>query len=138
MKQLIFCAAILLTPLWVYAQNNADLLGSEHILFWTPEQQQSGYSSIADLGNTRLIKAPENILSLPTSGGSFAGLQHSYKGNASSIDDFMQRTRAAGLLVLHDQQIALEKYALGHAEGKPWILFSVAKPRGQPTFWRGN
>ena len=127
MKQLIFCAAILLTPLWVHAQNNADLLGSEHILFWTPEQQQSGYSSIADLGNTRLIKASENILNLPTSGGSLAGFQHSYKGKASSIDDFMQRTRAAGLLVLHDQQIALEKYALGHAEDKPWVSFSVAK-----------
>jgi len=127
MKQLIFCTAILLTPLWVHAQNNADLLGSEHILFWTPEQQQSGYSSIADLGNTRLIKASENILNLPKSGGSLAGFQHSYKGNASSIDDFMQRTRAAGLLVIHDQQIALEKYALGHAEDKPWISFSVSK-----------
>ncbi|MDA7785173.1 beta-lactamase family protein [Pseudomonadales bacterium] len=127
MKQLIFCAAILLMPLWVHAQKNADLLGSEHILFWTPDQQQSGYSSIADLGNTRLIKASENILNLPTSGGSLAGFQHSYKGNASSIDDFMQRTRAAGLLVIHDQQIALEKYALGHAEDKPWISFSVSK-----------
>jgi len=127
MQQLIFSAAILLTPLFAHGQNNADLLGSEHILFWTPEQQESGYSSIADLGNTRLIKASENSLNLPTSGGSLAGFQHSYKGKVSSIDDFMQRTRAAGLLVIHDQQIALEKYALGHTEDKPWISFSVAK-----------
>tara|TARA_B110000483_G_scaffold237819_1_gene313292 strand:+ start:49 stop:1236 length:1188 start_codon:yes stop_codon:yes gene_type:complete len=127
MQQLIFSAAILLTPLFAHGQNNADLLGSEHILFWTPEQQESGYSSIADLGNTRLIKASENSLNLPTSDGSLAGFQHSYKGKVSSIDDFMQRTRAAGLLVIHDQQIALEKYALGHTEDKPWISFSVAK-----------
>ena len=127
MKHLIFCAAILLTPLLAFAQNNADLLGSEHILFWTPEQQQSGYSSIAELGSTRLIKASENPLKLLVSDASLAGVQHVYQGKASSIDDFMQRTRTAGLLVLHDQQIVLEKYALGHAEDKPWISFSISK-----------
>ena len=127
MKHLIFCAAILLTPLLAFAQNNADLLGSEHILFWTPEQQQSGYSSIAELGSTRLIKASENPLKLLARDASLAGVQHVYQGKASSIDDFMQRTRTAGLLVLHDQQIVLEKYALGHAEDKPWISFSISK-----------
>lgn len=127
MKHVIFCAAILLTPVLAFAQNNADLLGSEHILFWTPEQQQSGYSSIAELGSTRLIKASENPLKLLVSDASLAGVQHVYQGKASSIDDFMQRTRTAGLLVLHDQQIVLEKYALGHAEDKPWISFSISK-----------
>ena len=127
MKHLIFCAAILLTPLLAFAQNNADLLGSEHILFWTPEQQQSGYSSIAELGSTRLIKASENPLKLLARDASLAGVQPVYQGKASSIDDFMQRTRTAGLLVLHDQQIVLEKYALGHAEDKPWISFSISK-----------
>ena len=39
----------------------------------------------------------------------------------------MQRTRAAGLLVIHDQQIVLERYSLGHTEDKPWVSFSVAK-----------
>ena len=127
MKHLIFCAAILLTPLLAFAQNNADLLGSEHILFWTPEQQQSGYSSIAELGSTRLIKASENPLKLLVRDASLAGVHHVDQGKASSIDDFMQRTRTAGLLVLHDQQIVLEKYALGHAEDKPWISFSISK-----------
>lgn len=127
MKHVIFCAAILLTPVLAFAQNNADLLGSEHILFWTPEQQQSGYSSIAELGSTRLIKASENPLKLLVSDASLAGVQHVYQGKASSIDDFMRRTRTAGLLVLHDQQIVLEKYALGHAEDKPWISFSISK-----------
>ena len=126
MKKLIFCVLILLTPLSGHGQK-ADLLGTEHILSWTPEQQQSGYSSIADLGNTRLIKASHDVLNLPNSEVSLAGFEHSYKGTASSIDDFMQRTRTAGLLVIHDQQIVLEKYSLGHAEDKPWISFSVSK-----------
>jgi len=125
-KKLIFCVLILLTPLSGHGQK-ADLLGTEHILSWTPEQQQSGYSSIADLGNTRLIKASHDVLNLPNSEVSLAGFEHSYKGTASSIDDFMQRTRTAGLLVVHDQQIVLEKYSLGHAEDKPWISFSVSK-----------
>ena len=125
MRKLIVCT-LLLVPLFGHGQK-IDLLGTESILFWTPEQQQTGYSSIAQLANTRQIKASENVLKLPSSVTNLAGFQHSYKGNAQSIDDFMQRTRAAGLLVIHDQQIVLEKYSLGHTEDKPWVSFSVAK-----------
>jgi CubicO group peptidase (beta-lactamase class C family) len=126
MRKLIVCTLLLLVPLFGHGQK-IDLLGTESILFWTPEQQQTGYSSIAQLANTRQIKASENVLKLPSSVTNLAGFQHSYKGNAQSIDDFMQRTRAAGLLVIHDQQIVLEKYSLGHTEDKPWVSFSVAK-----------
>ena len=126
MRKLIVCTLLLLVPLFGHGQK-IDLLGTVSILFWTPEQQQTGYSSIAQLANTRQIKASENVLKLPSSVTNLAGFQHSYKGNAQSIDDFMQRTRAAGLLVIHDQQIVLEKYSLGHTEDKPWVSFSVAK-----------
>ena len=126
MRKLIVCTLLLLVPLFGHGQK-IDLLGTESILFWTPEQQQTGYSSIAQLANTRQIKASENVLKLPSSVTNLAGFQHSYKGNAQSIDDFMQRTRAAGLLVIHDQQIVLERYSLGHTEDKPWVSFSVAK-----------
>ena len=126
MRKLIVCTLLLLVPLFGHGQK-IDLLGTESILFWTPEQQQTGYSSIAQLANTRQIKASENVLKLPSSVTNLAGFQHSHKGNAQNIDDFMQRTRAAGLLVIHDQQIVLEKYSLGHTEDKPWVSFSVAK-----------
>ncbi len=125
MRKLIVCT-LLLVPLFGHAQK-IDLLGTESILFWTPEQQRTGYSSIAQLANTRQIKASENVLKLPSSVTNLAGFQHSHRGNAQNIDDFMQRTRAAGLLVIHDQQIVLERYSLGHTEDKPWVSFSVAK-----------
>ena len=126
MRKSIVCTLLLLVPLFGHGKK-IDLLGTESILFWTPEQQQTGYSSIAQLANTRQIKASENVLKLPSSVTNLAGFQHSHRGNAQNIDDFMQRTRAAGLLVIHDQQIVLERYSLGHTEDKPWVSFSVAK-----------
>ena len=115
MRKLIVCTLLLLVPLFGHGQK-IDLLGTESILFWTPEQQQTGYSSIAQLANTRQIKASENVLKLPRALPTWLASSIPIKVMLSSIDDFMQRTRAAGLLVLHDQQIALEKYALGHTQ----------------------
>ena len=126
MKKLTICAAILLAPLLGYGQK-MDLLGTEHILFWTPEQQRTGYSSIAEIANTRTIEAVDQYLKLPKSELSLDDYAHSNKSEVSSIDDFMLRSRAAGLLVLHENQIVFEKYALGHREDKLWISFSVTK-----------
>jgi len=125
-KKLTICAAILLAPLLGYGQK-MDLLGTEHILFWTPEQQRTGYSSIAEIANTRTIEAVDQYLKLPKSELSLDDYAHSNKSEVSSIDDFMLRSRAAGLLVLHENQIVFEKYALGHREDKLWISFSVTK-----------
>jgi CubicO group peptidase (beta-lactamase class C family) len=40
-----------------------------------------------------------------------------------NIDDF----KLAGIVVLHDDTLRLERYALGHSAAGRWVSFSVAK-----------
>ena len=44
-----------------------------------------------------------------------------------ALEDFMMEQKTAGLLILQDGKIRLERYALGHSETKLWSSLSVAK-----------
>lgn len=46
---------------------------------------------------------------------------------AARLEAFMAAEHVAGLLVLHEGGIRLERYALGHSAGERWTSFSVAK-----------
>lgn len=43
------------------------------------------------------------------------------------LEDFMVEQKVAGLIILQDGKIRLERYALGHSESNPWSSLSVAK-----------
>ncbi|SFE99755.1 serine hydrolase domain-containing protein [Thermophagus xiamenensis] len=43
------------------------------------------------------------------------------------LDDFIRNQKVAGLLVIHDGKIRLERYALGHTDTSLWSSLSVAK-----------
>jgi CubicO group peptidase (beta-lactamase class C family) len=44
-----------------------------------------------------------------------------------SVDDFMARNHVAGLLVIKNGEIVLERYSFGETAGDRWTSFSVAK-----------
>ena len=44
-----------------------------------------------------------------------------------ALEDFMKEQKVAGLLILQDGKIRLERYALGHSESNLWSSLSVAK-----------
>jgi CubicO group peptidase (beta-lactamase class C family) len=44
-----------------------------------------------------------------------------------SLSDYMARRRSAGLLILKDGEIALERYAMGSGPERRWRSYSTAK-----------
>ena len=44
-----------------------------------------------------------------------------------ALEDFMREQKVAGLIILQDGKIRLERYALGHSESNLWSSLSVAK-----------
>ena len=56
-------------------------------------------------------------------------LQIFEKGGAQEayLEEFIEQQKIAGLLVLHDGAIRLERYALNHSPMKHWTSQSVAK-----------
>lgn len=99
---------------------------SSSVLFWTFEQQKAGYPHMEDQFPTRLIKRGATVTPLRVAE---KPLEVTFKvaGQTWTVDDYMTRNRAAGLLVLKDGQVVLERYGLGQTPQMRWTSFSVAK-----------
>ena len=96
------------------------------VLFWTFEQQQAGYPHMEDLFPTRLIRRSTAPAPLPVASKPLE-ITFQVAGQTWTVDDYMTRNRAAGLLVLKDGQVVLERYGLGQTPQMRWTSFSVAK-----------
>lgn len=44
-----------------------------------------------------------------------------------ALDDFIREQKVAGLIILQDGKVRLERYALGHSRSNRWSSLSVAK-----------
>jgi CubicO group peptidase (beta-lactamase class C family) len=89
------------------------------ILFWSDEQRSTNFRRMEDIFPGTTAKASPEPLALP-------------KGAPLAIDDaavtaFMQAQQVAGLMVIKDGKIVLERYGLGLKPTDRWTSFSVAK-----------
>lgn len=89
-----------------------------NVLFWSQDVRDQAFQAMEHLPSVplHLVKVGDAPRSLP------AG-----KPLAMDVDAYMADQRHAGLLILVDGKIRLEKYALGFSADKRWTSFSVAK-----------
>lgn len=97
------------------------------MLFFTPEQQRVGYRGIQHLAPTRRVAAGPRPPPLPRATRPLADFRYAFGDSARTLDDFVREMNVAGLLVLHDGAIVVERYAQGNDEHAAWTSFSVAK-----------
>lgn len=106
------------------AEATVELPRDQNVLFWTQAQRDLAFRMFDTVTPASTIRAGTTPLALPE-GRPLRG--EAGEGPEMTVDAYMQRQRLAGLIVLHDGQIRLERYALGfNAEGR-WTSFSVAK-----------
>lgn len=116
------CAAALAVP-----GAAADTLPkAEGLLTWRGEEQVIGFREIDKIFPTRIVKRGTKVHPLPVAPQQIAPV-YRIGDEQGSAEDYMQRERIAGLLVLHQGKIVLEKYNLGQKPVDRWISFSVAK-----------
>ena len=101
---------------------------AKSILALPLEQRVSSFRNINRLFHTHPISKGSEVAALPREDRSFVGFRYGI-GDATSftIDDFMERNRVTGLLVIKDGSIQLERYGMGNDEHTQWASFSVAK-----------
>jgi CubicO group peptidase (beta-lactamase class C family) len=97
------------------------------ILAWSPQQRISGYRAIDQLMSTREIPAGDLPYPLIPDARDWSKFSYSYGGKRRSLDDYVRDTNVAGLIVVKNDRVLLERYALGNDEHSRWISFSVAK-----------
>jgi len=96
------------------------------VLFWTFEQQKAGYPHMEELYPARLVKRGATVTPLPVAKKPL-DISFKFADQTWTVDDYMSRNRAAGLLVLKNGQVVLERYGLGQTPQMRWTSFSVAK-----------
>lgn len=86
------------------------------VLFWTPEQREAAFRSMEKITPHRVVAAGNNVYPLPPGSPLVV-----------DVESYMQAHQVAGLLVLQDGKIRLERYGLGFGPAQRWTSFSVAK-----------
>ncbi len=99
----------------------AHLPTDRNVLFWSVEQRDAAFramDALPILAKTRVIKTGDEPYPLPV-GDPIA--------ISTNIDKYMAQQRTAGLVILVDGKVVLEKYGLGFGPEGKWTSFSVAK-----------
>ena len=91
----------------------------------SPAEQLRLFADMRSLYPTRTIARGGRIRELAP--GAPLEFRYEVDGRRLGVDEFMQRGRCAGLLLLHRGRIVLERYALGNTPDTRWISFSMAK-----------
>ncbi len=93
-------------------------VGAE-ILFWSQAQRDANFPHMERLFPGHVVKAGGRVRPMP------AGPPLAIA--AADVDAFMAAQNVAGLIVLQDGKVRLERYARGHTAAGRYTSFSVAK-----------
>jgi CubicO group peptidase (beta-lactamase class C family) len=98
-----------------------NLPTDRHVLFWSIPQRDATFRAldrIPFLSKSRIISAGKDVYPLPKGVPLDVGID---------VDAYMNDQRTAGLLIIQNGKIRLEKYGLDFSAGGRWTSFSVAK-----------
>lgn len=101
---------------------------AEDLLTLKPRFQPGTYRNIDQILETRTIRCGSRVYPLPYSATPLTTVSYSTGGSKMyDIDDFITRNKVAGLLMIRNGEIVLERYAQGNTESSRWISFSTGK-----------
>lgn len=93
----------------------------------TPELAVNTFRNIDRLFPTRTVRHASAPMPLPPASTPLSTVSFSDGAKRYALDDYLELNRVAGLLVLKDGRIKLEKYRLGNSERTRWMSMSIAK-----------
>lgn len=89
------------------------------VLFWSQEQRDRDFRRMETIFPGHVVRARGPVRALPKGAA--------LKIDPAVVDTYMKTWNTAGLIVLRDGKIVLEKYGLGFDAKGRWTSFSVAK-----------
>lgn len=119
-------AAVLSLPGAAVSHAQSADLPQGNFLLWQPSQRPAGFSHMEQIFPTRTVKASAHPYPLPKAARELA-VRYQVDGVAMDTDGFMAGNNIAGLLVIKDGRIRVERYRLGLTAKGHWNSFSVAK-----------
>ncbi len=119
---LVATSAIAAPPVMSAAEAERVRRAGAEILFWTPAQRDANFPKMETLFPTNTVKAGRKVRLLPPGRSIEAAM-----GGAAAVDALIAENSMAGLIVLKDGKVVLERYARTLTPAGRWTSFSVAK-----------
>ncbi|SEA42604.1 serine hydrolase domain-containing protein [Psychroflexus halocasei] len=94
----------------------------ESLLFWSQKEKERRFPMMYGIYPSLEVKAHKNILNLENS----KEVQPEWE-DGTTLNTYMSENHIAGVIVLKDEEIRLEKYAENVDEKTLWTSFSMAK-----------
>jgi CubicO group peptidase (beta-lactamase class C family) len=107
------------------AEPREHLPDADDFLLWPPCLQAYGYRIVEKLFATRAIRRGDHAT--PIRRGRELTLTHQTGDEERTVAQLMDRNAIAGLLVIRDGRIVLERYGLGLQPGDRWSTMSMVK-----------
>ena len=93
----------------------------------TPENQAATYRNQDQVWPVRAIRRGDAVRPLPQHARQLAQMTYPWDEAQLGIGQFMARHRTAGLLILKEGEVALERYGMGNGPESLWTCFSTSK-----------
>ena len=103
---------------------NADSL-SKNVFGWNQEEKEFGFAHFDEVFKTHEVQKGRKVHKLPQ-GTTIAAFSDGGQ-KEKELDAFIAGQKVAGMLILQDGKIRLERYALGFSDAERWTSQSVAK-----------
>ena len=97
------------------------------ILVWSPERRLRAFSDYAGTFPTRPVGTAGRSYPLTAAPRDFSSLSYDLDGERHRLDDFVKKTRVAGMIVVQRGRVLYERYALGNGPATLWVGYSIAK-----------
>jgi CubicO group peptidase (beta-lactamase class C family) len=126
MLGIVLVIAVAAGAFWLTADKDMKRLVSNlptdtNVLFWSIPQRDAAFRTmdrISVLAKANIIEAGDDVYPMPKGEPLTIGFD---------VDAYMKAQRTAGLVIIHDGKIRLEKYGLDFSGDGKWTSFSVAK-----------
>ncbi len=123
---ILLIVAIAVGAFWLTADKDMKRLVSNlptdtNVLFWSIPQRDAAFRTmdrLPVLAKANIIEAGDDVYPMPKGEPLNIGVD---------VDAYMKTQRTAGLVIIHDGKIRLEKYGLDFSGDGKWTSFSVAK-----------
>ena len=97
-----------------------------NILFWPLVQRPAGFSHMEDIYPTAIVRRGDHVKSFAVAPAELK-VRYTVAGHPMDSDGFMAANNVAGLLIIQDGTILLERYRFGFGRTMRWTSFSTAK-----------
>ncbi len=122
--------ALALAVLAAALSSRADAQGTRRanaasVLFWSQAQREAGFSVMDTIFPARVVKRGSRVMPLPE--GKPLAAFASGGAQVAMLEKYIEEQKLAGIVVVVDGKVRLERYAMDYSASKKWTSFSVAK-----------